>query len=217
MYEITGASLSALLSDTEWQFPHSGVTVSLQIPRASAPVPAHYILWAINYIAFSLCVGSRYRDQELTAILKWNGDAVARLQIHRPDHGNAIPAPSTSPAPALSVGESFEITAQYGSTPMSQDEMWLTGIRAMAEAAEAGLDTAAKAIVTSGLRGIKWTLVQEFAPLLRYRHSREAVYRTLAKLARDNRWQDIYIYLKVDGQPMAAGGFVEGWRSASTS
>lgn len=211
MYDITGEDLSTNLYNQDWQMAGLGVTISLSIPQVAASMPARYLVWAINYIATALLVNVNYKDRELTALLTWKGDTVGTLKIQKsaPAQVGLTRGPSPSTAPEAAANEVMDVTASYGRKIINEDEVWLTGIKATAQAAEGGLDTAVEGIVVTGLRSCIWHLTAGYGPILRNRHSREAIGRVLAWMAQDDKFQQIYIFIKIDGRLTAVGGFDE--------
>ena len=116
-----------------------------------------------------------------------------------------VPSPFGPPFPVV-----VTMRVAYKNTTIDADDIFLTAIRRMAEAAEARLDKAVRAMATFGIRGCHWKLlgsVKRLAPILRYRHSREAVHRTIIKIGMDNKFRQIYVFMDVDGDMTATGRF----------
>ncbi|KAL8825375.1 MAG: hypothetical protein Q9191_004458 [Dirinaria sp. TL-2023a] len=225
MYEITGDDLSTPWYNTDWEIPGYYVRLSLKIPqlsKAPTPVPAQYLVWAFNYVAVSIGITSRYRNSELTAILTWKGNEVGTILVRSSAAvGRALTKPvspmnTTSIAGNKEVPSSFlespvnadiDVTLSYGTNPIDENVIWQTAIKATGQAAEAGLDTVSKAIVTSGINGCKWSLVTPAAPTLRYRYSRQALRSTMAKLVLDNKFQEVFVVVSQNRHLLATGGF----------
>ena len=225
MYEVTGDDLATPWYNTDWQIPSYNVRVSLKLPQLSAPappVPGRYLVWAFNYVALSMGLTSRSRNCELTAILTWKGESVGTILVRNsaivrsaltkpafPVNTTNVTGTEEVPSSLLGppVNEDLDITLSYGTTPIDENDIWQTAIKATAQAAEAGLNTASKTIVTPGINGCKWSLLGPYGPRLRYYHSRLAIRRTMAKLVLDNKFREIFIFISENHEFLATGGF----------
>lgn len=83
----------------------------------------------------------------------------------------------------------------------------------MSDAAELGLDRPITGVFTQGLRQVHWKLgggTQAFPGVMKPAYSRVAVVKTLAGMIEDKRFQEIDVWLKVDGKNTGIGGFGRG-------
>ena len=140
--------------------------------------------------------------------MAWKNERVGVLRMVR-----AHPTTLTIAAPALNatkaVGtddEEFSMSMTYGNIPHPSDEMFLTAIKAMAQAAEEGLDTTTNGIRVNGIWSCKWELARGSSLVLRNRHSREALHRAMVKIVENWLFRNVYVILKLDGRMLAVGG-----------
>lgn len=99
----------------------------------------------------------------------------------------------------------------YGHQQIPKRLLYQTAIKAIGEAAEAGLDNVVKTMFTKGLQGTSWKLLPArpgpHEPPLLAGYSRVAAKRTLNKMIADDKWMSIYVSVTVDGRITAVGGF----------
>ena len=110
--------------------------------------------------------------------------------------------------------EDVEVSVRYrGNTAIDRQLIYLTGLKAMSDAAELGLERPIPGVFTQGLRQVHWKLgggTQAFAGVMKPAYSRVAVVKTLAAMIEDKRFQEIDVWLKVDGLNTGIGGFGRG-------
>ena len=101
----------------------------------------------------------------------------------------------------------------YSTKPVEEYLIYLTAIRAMGDAAEAGLDTPVPQMLTMGVQRVSWKLkhaTESRAGILRAGYSRVAIFRTLAKMIYDRKFFEIYVIMDLAGDDVAVGGFNQG-------
>lgn len=220
MYKITEEDLSYIWGEVTFQLPPVDVKVFVKIPpnpKGSSQLSGQYLVWGLNYIATSLAVTKR--SYALTTTLTWKGEEVGSIHIGESAPGETQSAVSISatnvtgvlqlpsgsnPLPPRPDSE-LEINLVYGLRPLDRTVAFQTAIKAIGDAAEAGLDNSAVAIATSGVSRCRWYLLGGHGPTLRFRYSREAVKQTMARMVSDNQFRQMFVFLKWRGQHLSEG------------
>ena len=164
-----------------------------------------------------------------TAILIWQGTTIGVIYVARWGSLALTPNSQTSDSTnALQLArqqlhrstsssidvEDIEISIRYrGNTPIDRQIIFLTGLKAISDASELGLERPIPGVFTQGLRQVHWKLgggTQPFSGVMKPAYSRVAVVKTLAAMIEDKRFQEIDVWLKVDGLNTGIGGFGRG-------
>ena len=108
--------------------------------------------------------------------------------------------------------EAIEVSLRYReSIIIDRQLIYLTGMKAMSDAAEIGLERPVAGIFTQGLRKVHWKLgsggSQAFTGVFKPAYSRIAVIKTLAAMIEDRRYEAVDVWVKVDGRSTGVGGF----------
>ena len=111
--------------------------------------------------------------------------------------------------------ENVEVSVRYREAiPIDRSLVYLTGIKAMSDAAEIGLERPVPGGFTLGLRTVHWKLgnggTSAFTGVFKPGYSRIAVIKTLAAMIEDRKFQAIDVWVKVDGRSTGIGGFGRG-------
>ncbi|KAL9594906.1 MAG: hypothetical protein Q9219_006761 [cf. Caloplaca sp. 3 TL-2023] len=225
MYAVTDFPLAHVWLDHTWGSPLGPTTIRIKnedFGKATSRLSTQYIIWGLNHLMLSFYL-SRQKS-EMTATLKWEGvevgvielrkrvqTAVARPQLSQNETTDLVLPNLPS---SLTTTERFETHINYPpSAPLIPREIiFLTGIRAMSDAAEKGLDNppADSSIVTQGVRGVVWHLgggTRLTPGVLKWGHSRLAVLETLGSMISDDKFQVVVVWVKVNGLSVAVGGF----------
>ncbi|KAL8689517.1 MAG: hypothetical protein Q9218_004828 [Villophora microphyllina] len=227
-FEISGLGLQNVWNPGSWSLPSSTVAVSLQLPPGAktSQMTGQQLLWAVNYISVSTAVSRRFCA--MTGVLMWEGREFGRILIG-PLHAAIIGGPVISLPTAddnVTVSKGVEIPetdsasnasdylvtvqVRYGEKVIDENDIFQTGIRALIDAAELGLQKSVPLLITNGLRGCTWKLVRDKRysgdPLLAD-YSRRAVRDTVHKMAHDDRFRQIYVLVYVGNPLVAIGGF----------
>ncbi|KAL8768078.1 MAG: hypothetical protein Q9209_005621 [Squamulea sp. 1 TL-2023] len=212
-------------------FPWTGGVTRFQLKHNSfGKDPSHlttqHIVWGLNHLMLSMILSGKYC--QTVAILRWEGQALGAIQVvlwqaetegsNRPASlGNetaslAFDDGSLNPEVSHFFDRDVSVKAAYGDKPIDKYLIYLTALRAMGDAALQGLDTETVAAYTTGIQEVTWKLLRVKAvgsdvPVFRAGHSRIAVIRTLAQMAKDERWVEIHVSVNIEGNRCAIGGF----------
>ncbi|KAL9003652.1 MAG: hypothetical protein Q9188_003496 [Gyalolechia gomerana] len=191
------------------------------VGKEPSRLSTQHVVWGLNHVMLAITLSRKYC--ETTATLKWDGVMIGAIEIvprRRPiavlSAGNqAESLQGDDPESQLSHFFDKEVTIQvaYGEKPVDRKLIYLTGIRAMGDAAEKGLDTPCEGMLTSSIKQVTWKLIREAGsqvPVFKAGHSRIAAFSTLGKLVNDNRFQEIHTFMKIEGDLTAVGGFHQG-------
>ncbi|KAL8708379.1 MAG: hypothetical protein Q9220_006760 [cf. Caloplaca sp. 1 TL-2023] len=192
-----------------------------------------HIIWGLNHLLLSIVISNQYC--QTTVIIKWNDVSLGALSVVRirPDTADkstsvaitndSAPFSSisnaTSPLSLAGLSHYFDrsvnVKVVYGDKPIDKTLIYLTAIRAMGDAALSGLDTPVSHVLTQGIRGVTWQLLQETAkdtPAMMAGHSRVAAFWTLVRIRMDARWGEVYVVMSVDQKECALGGFDQRYK-----
>ncbi|KAL8712694.1 MAG: hypothetical protein Q9220_003226 [cf. Caloplaca sp. 1 TL-2023] len=221
MYEVSGFALTETWLDRSWDSLVGPSTIHVEhrdFGKGLSQLFTQYLIWGLNHLMLSMYLSRRFCAT--TAALKWQGTQVGAIHIIRraqfglPDH-----APNgTDPLPFGQMNELGDVTAERlevevrfaQSPPIERQVIFLTAIRAMGDAAEMGLNQPVQSLSTQGVRQTYWKLiggVEAFTGVLRPRHSRAAVVKTLGVMIDQSQFRNTLVWIKVDGQNTAVGGF----------
>ncbi|KAL8837689.1 MAG: hypothetical protein Q9170_002421 [Blastenia crenularia] len=219
MYEVTSFPLPHPWLDRDWSFATSTSGIYLKHADFGGKTPSQlstrYIIWGLNHLILSITLSKRYC--QTIAILKWQGVVVGTIYIARREmlglpwtvRNSATDILLPQPRLPAPNDEDISIFLSWPRTPpIARELFYLTAVKAMGDAAEHGLDTPTPALVTTSIQRMQWQLVGDpaFAVALRPRHSRVAVIKTLAKMQEDGKFQNVAVWVKVNGFNTAAGG-----------
>ncbi|KAL8933625.1 MAG: hypothetical protein Q9216_006283 [Gyalolechia sp. 2 TL-2023] len=168
-----------------------------------------------------MTLSERYR--QTTAVLKWEGAVIGTIQVARrlKPGIDSVPASRTTllqlaqdAQGPVGAEDDVEVTFHYAeSPPFDRRIVFLTAMKAMGEAAERGLDQPVISMITHGLQRVSWKLAggtAAFRGVFRPGHSRIAVVKIVAKMIEDRTFQKTIVWVKVNGENTAAGGFLQG-------
>ena len=186
----------------------------------------HTIIWGLNHLLLSMKLAPTFCQTK--AILKYDGEEIGSIEaVPR----SSMPFPVHDPATANPTDESQQqlprnasarntlthpfdrlvtVKSEYGRKPIGKHLIYLTGIKAMGDAAELGLDLICPGMVTAGLRQTKWSLIREPGrgiPVFRAGYSRVAVYDALRRVVREQRYDELFVIVSFEGDVAAVGGF----------
>ena len=180
----------------------------------------HTIIWGLNHLMLSMTLTNKFC--QTLAIVKWDGEEIGSLEVvpRRTPSSIDVPANATdvqqlSEGGSLSLGHFFDrlvtIQTEWGKKPVDKHLLYLTGLRAMGDAAEMGLNYECQGIVSTGVRQMKWSLVREpgsHVPIFKAGYSRAAVYDALQRIIRAQRFDEFFVILSFAGEITAVGGFM---------
>lgn len=185
LYRLSTRPLNKPISEVKLVFRNYGLEIrAFADPRRSTPMTANHVLWGLLYIAFSMAVTGHYTG--LTAVLKWEGQPVGNLQIgpsvlmledigqiNGTDLGFALPLINTT-----TLQEDKEIVntiITFTDIDIDKNDIFLTVLRAIGAAMEAGRDTLAPGQFTLGIHEVAWFLNAIISDIpLRHHHVIEA-------------------------------------------
>ncbi|KAL8834111.1 MAG: hypothetical protein Q9170_003914 [Blastenia crenularia] len=214
MYDVSGLPLTYTWLDRDWHSMVGPSSIHLEhsgFGKDASHLSTQYIIWGLNHLMLSMHLSRRFCAT--TAVLRWKGTQVGAIHvIKRASPGMSQGAQNATDILPIDVAdEHIEIDVRYvDSAPIDRQIIFLTAMKAMGEAAEQGLDRPVQHLQTQGVRGVTWKLiggVQAFSGVLRPRHSRTAVVQSLGSMIEDNKFQSTLVWVKVDGQNTAFGGY----------
>ena len=163
------------------------------------------------------------------AILRWQGTAVGVIYVATvASHASTPNSETSNSTDALQLAiqrirgsaipnlndEEVEVSVRYRDSVVIEKQLiYLTGIKAMSDAAEVGLERPVAGIFTRGLRQVHWKLgggSHPFTETFKPAYSRIAVIKTLAAMIEDRKFQGVDVWVKVDGRNVGLGGFGRG-------
>lgn len=194
-------------------------------PKQPSHLTTQDLIWGLNHLMLSIYLSGRYC--QTTASLKLRGVEVGVIHVAKITALDARKQRFTNRGDPLNTtmhgnpivdnddDEDVEVSVNYRETTslIAPELIYLTAIKALGEAAELGLDVPAQRLLTQSLQRTWWKLLsgaQVFTGILRPRHSRIAVVKTLAVMIEERRFQGILVWVKVNGDNTAAGGFGQG-------
>ncbi|KAL8828582.1 MAG: hypothetical protein Q9170_006542 [Blastenia crenularia] len=225
MYDVTEFALDYQWLDQDWAFGSSGLYLAHMKIDDKDPslMYTQFVIWGLNHLLLSMTLGEKCQTW---AFLKWDGLLVGTIVARRGFRSSTPSNISQNQTNVLQksslqslrqpfrANENVEVVISYdGEIPIDRKYIYLTGIKAMGEAAEKGLNRPIESQLTNGLRQVNWKLVGgtgTFTGIFRSAHSRIAVMQTLAGMIHDARFQKTIVWIKVDGKNSAAGGFSQG-------
>ena len=197
------------------------------IGKGRSLLSTHTVIWGLNHLVLSMTLSKKFC--QTLAIVKYDGEEIGTIEvvpqrtllsIYGP--ANATDSQQLSDEGSLSLGHFFDrlvtIKTEWGKTPVDRHLLYLTGIRAMGDAAEMGLDYQYSGIVTTGIRQMKWSLVREpgsHVPIFKAGHSRAAVYAALQRASRSQRLDELFVIMSFAGDITAVGGFMGPLRAVA--
>ncbi|KAL8998803.1 MAG: hypothetical protein Q9169_002253 [Polycauliona sp. 2 TL-2023] len=222
MYRVTGLPLSQLWYNENWPSPlgPSGIYIR---PNSFGKEPSNlrsqFLIWGMNHILLSMQLTTRFC--QTTTVLKWNGVAVGTIYITRtPPPGSLTwTGRNTSEIVEYVPGDPrplfnprFAMNLAYGDRPVDKSLLYLTCIKAMGEAAEAGLDRIVPGLYTTGLQRTTWKLIGDKREI-EVGYSREAAVTALGRMIHDDRFTEVYVWVKIYGVQSAVGGYTQDFDS----
>ena len=226
MYDITNFPLTHRWLARDWTSRAGDLGIHIEHKDFGGKDPSRllsqYVIWGLNHLMLSIYLSKHYC--QTIAVLKWRGTTVGVLFVARtaslgltPDFisRNATDAlrDARRKAPTI-TDEALEVTVRYRtSPPIDRQIIYLTGIKAMGEAAEIGLDQIVQEVFTQGLRQVYWKLsggTPAVTGMMKPKYSRIAVIKTIAAMVGDGKFQDIDVWVNVGGQNIGVGGFYKG-------
>ncbi|KAL8998333.1 MAG: hypothetical protein Q9188_006121 [Gyalolechia gomerana] len=225
MYDVSGFPLMHPWLARSWfSGPgNTGIHVESNDFGGKSPsrLSTQQVIWGLNHLILSMTLSERYC--QTVAVLKWEGVTIGAIHVARrtkpgmdsdPESRNNILQLAQEANRPLGAEDDIEVTISYaGSMPIDRRIIFLTAIRAMGDAAEKGMDRPVISMITQGLQRVSWKLASgsaAFTGVFRPGQSRIAVVKAVAKMIEDRRFQKTIVWVKVDGQNTAAGGFFQG-------
>lgn len=227
MYLVSDHPLQQTWQGQAWQATSGNVVISLQPTRFGkdpSQVSTQQLIWTINHLTFSYTLHGRYC--KTTAILRWKGVTIGSFTIAKSVAPTVLLSatqnltdldqfsfPPEDTSAQLDIERDIKVQVIYKPKLVDKNLLFLTGIRAIGDAAERGLDISIPNISTTTLRQTTWKLFRETkstTPIFRPGHSRIAIAKTVAGMMRDRRYQEVYAIVRVDGKITALGGFSQG-------
>lgn len=181
------------------------------------------VIWGLNHLMLSMYLSRRYCST--IATLKWQGAEIGSILVDKTQaslEANATTEPQSSVPGVMSLpqngtvnDEDIEVVVSYRAhfPPIPRELIYLTAIKAVGEAAETGLDTPVQELLTQSIQRTWWKLRAGHSSLtgiLRPRHSRITIARTLEVMIGEKRFQALFVGVKVNGENVAVGGFGQG-------
>ena len=233
MYDISTFSLTHRWLARDWFAGAGDLGIHIQHNDFGGKDPSRllsqYVIWGLNHMMLSMYLSKQYC--QTVAVLKWREVVVGVVFVSRTESLDSIPA-SDSPASdsqnltspdvvrvarhqsRTATNENIEVSVRYlTSVPIDRHIIYLTGIKAMGEAAEIGLDIIIQGVFTQGLRQVHWQLgagIPGLTGAMKPSYSRIAVMKTLAAMIEDSKFQEIGVVVEVNGKVTAVGGFGRG-------
>lgn len=225
MYDVTGLPLAQPWFPRGWVSSTGNTGFKVENQDFGGKTPSHlltkHVIWGLHHVMTSLTVSQRYC--QTTAILKWRGVQIGAIYIVRrtqrgldSDHGssNDILQLAQDVNTGVSSDERIVVTIGFvdASPPIERRIIYLTTVKALGDAAEKGLDLPILSLITQGLQRVSWKIAGGSAMtpgVLRPRHSRFAIVKTVARMIEDQRFQKAIVLITVDGLTAGAGGFFQ--------
>ncbi|KAL8725807.1 MAG: hypothetical protein Q9166_007138 [cf. Caloplaca sp. 2 TL-2023] len=233
MFDVTDYPLTQTWLDKSFPSPLGSSVIHLThnaIGKDPSYLTSQHVIWGLNHVLLSMTLSRKYC--QTVAYLKWEGQPLGEIKItrQRPRLSTAPKSTNNTALVTLDDPNSSALThffdrdvaieIVYGDKPINEHLIYLTAIKAMGEAAEKGLDTPVPGIITTSIRRVSWKLLREVrpqTPVLKAGHSRMAAYRTLSKMQRDKKFQEIYAMMSIAGVECAIGGFDQGVSGTAAS
>lgn len=231
MYEVSEFPLTHAWFDRDWSSPDGNMGIFMEHKAFSRKDPSElytrYVIWGLYHMMLSITLSRRYC--QTIAILKWLGVPVGAIYVAKKaslrhdwtsgeQNGVPIQLGQQQDEVSLSTSEDVGVIINWvGEVPIPRELIYLTTIKAIGEAAERGLDQAVPTLLTTSIQRVSWHLHGgvSFPGILRPRHSRLAALQTLSKMQEDRRFQNVHVWMSVDGVNTASGGFSQGARMLS--
>ncbi|KAL8936265.1 MAG: hypothetical protein Q9216_005027 [Gyalolechia sp. 2 TL-2023] len=241
MYDISAFPLDYAWLDRTWASSRGGPSIHLAHRDFGGKDPSQmynqFTIWGLNHLMLSITLTTGYC--RTVAVLTWQGVEVGSIYIAKSESSSLFvelpwdgdtgdirnessreivrrdpPPPPPPPSANLTADEDVEVLIDYVETrPIDRKLVYLTGLKAMGEAAEKSLYRPVQELLTKGFRGVNWKLVGgsgAFEGVFRPAHSRLAVMKVMAAMIRDQAFQTTHVWIKVDGKNTAAGGLSAG-------
>ncbi|KAL8649342.1 MAG: hypothetical protein Q9226_005614 [Calogaya cf. arnoldii] len=226
MFQVTDFAATETWLDRFFPSPIGNAGIYLihnSFGKDPSRLTTQHIIWGLNHLMLSMLLSKKYC--QTVATLKWEGVAVGALHV-APERQLALErdvetnrtAPTGLDRREEGLSHFFDRDVSirgvvYSTKPVEEYLIYLTAIKAMGDAAEAGLDTPVPKMLTIGIQRVSWKLkhaVESRVWQLKAGHSRIAVYRTLAKMVHDQSFMEIYVIMDLAGDDVAIGGFNQG-------
>ena len=223
MFQVSDIPTTHTLPNRDFLSPIGPSRIMLRhiaIGKEPSVLTTHTVIWGLNHLILSMTLTKKFC--QTLAIVKWEGEEIGSLEvvprrtlssIHVP--ANATAVQQLSDGSSLSLGHFFDrlvtIETEWGKKPVDKHLLYLTGIRAMGDAAEMGLNYECPGIVSTGIQKMRWSLVREpgsHVPIFKAGYSRAAVYDALQRIIRAQRFDEFFVILKFAGELTAVGGFL---------
>ncbi|KAI4270649.1 MAG: hypothetical protein LQ337_006551 [Flavoplaca oasis] len=221
MYGVTGLPLEQVWYDENWPSPlgPSGIYIKHHaFGKEPSRLRSQFLIWGMNHILLSMQLTARFC--QTTAVLKWDGVAVGTVYISRiPPNGlswtgrNASELVEDGPGhPNALSNPRFAMSLTYGDNPIDKNLLYLTCIKAMGDAAETGLSRIVAGMYTLGLQRTAWKIMGENREI-EVGYSREAAVTALARMIHDDKFREVYVWVRIHGVQSAIGGYTQGFDS----
>ncbi|KAL8953345.1 MAG: hypothetical protein Q9222_000807 [Ikaeria aurantiellina] len=221
MYDVSGLPITDTWLDRDWNSKVGPSSIRVEhrdFGKGLSQLSTQYIIWGLNHLMLSMYLSRRFCAT--TAALKWQGTQVGAIHVIKrassvlsnatQDNTGSLSFAQVDSASNLNT-EHLDIEVRISaSPPIDRQVIFLTAIKAMGDAAEAGLDQPVRSLSTQGVQQTSWSLVggvEAFTGILKPSYSRAAVVRTLGVMIEVNNFRNTYVWIKADGRNTAVGGF----------
>ncbi|KAL8981470.1 MAG: hypothetical protein Q9205_003761, partial [Flavoplaca limonia] len=226
MFYITDFPMPNRWHDNSFDSPIGQATIYLthtSFGKDPSRLTTQHIIWGLNHLMLSMILSRKYC--QTTATLRWEGVPIGALRVEPQKQSELARGVQTnrtqiraSDPQVKELSHFFDRDVSlrgvvYSTKPVEEYLIYLTAIRAMGDAAEAGLDTTVPQMLTMGIQRVSWKLkhaTESRAGILRAGYSRVAIFRTLAKMIYDRKFFEIYVIIDLAGDDVAVGGFNQG-------
>ncbi|KAL8773534.1 MAG: hypothetical protein Q9209_001639 [Squamulea sp. 1 TL-2023] len=222
MYRVTGLPLSQLWYDDNWPSPLGPSAIYVKhntFGKEPSRLRSQYLIWGMNHLLISMQLTNRYC--QTVAVLKWEGNTVGSIHVLKsPPPGSIRSGRNTSDivdfgpgGPKAQLGSGIDMNMYYGERAVDKNLLYLTCIKAMGEAAEAGLQRMVAGLYTLGLQQTAWKLLGDKRQI-EAGFSREAAVLAVGRMIHDNKWCEVYVWVKIRETVVAVGGYTQGFQKS---
>lgn len=225
MFEVSDNALDQIWPNKRFTSPIGPTVIQLtHNSRGKDPsqVNTQIIIWGLYHLMLSMTVSKLYC--QTVAVLRWDDIAIGAIDVNprrspiltASSDGELIPLQGDK-ANSSSLSHFFDravtVKIAYGQTPVDRNLIYLTGIKAMGDAAQMGLDEPCNGMISSSIRVTKWSLIREpghGVPEFKAGYSRIAAFRALGKIIMDQKFLETFVIMDVEGLHTAVGGVTQG-------
>ena len=234
MYEVSGTDMERVWVDQVFSLPAYDVDVILtasgDTPGAEPNLQTRFVVWTIQHVMFNVWHLRMWKN--IAGLPKWRGEGVGIVRFWKKGGdvgGNSALANSTdllalSTEGNLTLTKSSNVVAgdlefiySFEGSTMNSNNIFLATLEGMGQAAEGGLGNRCAKFWVHGYSVVTFTLASKMDrsgnPLLQYGHVRMALQKTVFHMITYRRFGEMGLFIRLDGQEIAEGG----WRKWSPS